>query len=197
MARIVKAVFDSQYAAKKAVDELSSFGFERDFMQIHVVKQYSHLGDNGKSSDVETKRLRSEVFIDEVKAGGHIGAGIGAAIGLSAALLVDLGALSIPVAIRGPSDIALVLLVGAIAGALFGFIFGRLLGGSIGFGFSETEAEQYASNVCPSGIRVSVFTDRSTVDSALEILNKFNPLEIQEENVSSMKPGWIGLHRSA
>lgn len=191
MARVVIAVFDSQYIAKKAVQELCSYGFERDF--IHIMRKLNPQKDHTKISDVQIKRIKSEVFVDEVKAGSQVGAGIGAAIGLSAGLLINLGALPFSwVAITDLLSIALVLFGAMLTGAFLGFIVGRLLGGSIGFGFPESEAEQYARNVCPSGIQVSVFADRTTVETVLEILNKFNPLEIQEETTSSLKPGWIG-----
>ncbi len=90
MARTIIAVFESVYSAKEAVWELVDLGFPRKL--VEMVAENSEGISNGLA---RPEKPRSEMVLDDIHAGGIIGAGIGGSLGIFGALLIGRGAMQI------------------------------------------------------------------------------------------------------
>jgi hypothetical protein len=91
MARTIIAVFESVYSAKKAVWELTDLGFPRKL--IDIVAERSPGSMNGLT---KSEKARSEIEVDDLRAGANIGAGIGGSLGMTVGILYGIGAMSFP-----------------------------------------------------------------------------------------------------
>jgi len=190
MTRTIVAIYDDYRFSSEAVKELVDRGFPRD--NISLVTRNAG-GAAGGVSVSET-----DTVADETGAGAGVGAGIGAALGGIGGLLVGLGALTIPgigpVLAAGPLAVALSTLTGAGVGAVAGGVTGGLLGALIGLGIPEEEAEYYAEGVRRGGVLLTVQADEQNTDEIIDILNRYNPIDIHERATSWRKQGWTGFH---
>ncbi len=186
MARTVVAVYESVYVAKKAIGEMLEAGFPRDRIDLFIDHSLDDLNNSSKPI-----AARSEMVIDELRAGASVGTGIGSSIGIAGSLMFIRGVLHLPwlTSFGQPVDtmvVALVLIgLCAMAGAITGF----LLGGLLGLGITEEEICQYARNIRKNGVTVMVVADWDAVDGTLEILGRFNPLEIRQKSIEWHKAG--------
>lgn len=196
MARTVVAIYDDFRTANNAVREMVDHGFPRDNISVIANNARGEFGTFG----TEARETGSQVA-DETGAGAGVGAGIGAAIGGIGGLLVGLGALTIPgigpVIAAGPLAVALSTLTGAGVGAVAGGVTGGLLGALIGLGIPEEEAEFYAEGVRRGGVLVTVQADDSNTDQIMDILNRHDPVDINERVSQWREQGWSGFDPNA
>lgn len=190
MARNVVAIYDNFQMANDAVRELVDRGYARENISI--------IANNSRGEyQVDAAMNRTgENVADETGAGAGVGASIGAAIGGIGGLLVGLGALVIPgigpVIAAGPLAIALSTLTGAGVGAVAGGVTGGLLGALIGMGIPEEEAQYYAEGVRRGGALVSVQVNDSDADQVVNVLNRFQPVDINARAKEWRSQGWTG-----
>lgn len=115
------------------------------------------------------------------------GAGVGAAIGGLGGLLVGIGALAIP-------GIGPVLAAGPIASALIGMGVGAVTGGLIGAlvdaGVPEEQASLYAEGIRRGGTLVKVTTSEDRSNDATRIMDRFNPVDIDQRATSWRSEEW-------
>jgi hypothetical protein len=198
MARTVVAIYDDLQAANRAVRELVDSGIPRD--NISVIAHNRGEGDQNVIRDRDVT-AKSDTVADETGAGAGVGAGIGAAIGGIGGLLVGLGALTIPgigpVIAAGPLAVALSTLTGAGVGAVAGGVTGGLLGALIGLGIPEEEAGYYAEGVRRGGVLVTVQADDVNTDRVMDVLNRYNPMDINERAAQWRSEGWTGYDPNA
>jgi hypothetical protein len=189
MARTVVAIYDDFQMANTAVRELADNGIPRDNISIIANNTRGEYGAQTRAADQTTGKVA-----DETSAGAGVGAGIGAAIGGIGGLLIGLGALTIPgigpVIAAGPLAVALSTLTGAGVGAVTGGVTGGLLGALIGLGVPEQEAEYYAEGVRRGGVLVTVQVDDRDTDMIMEVLNRHDPVDINERATIWREEGW-------
>jgi hypothetical protein len=164
MAKTVVGLFDEYAAAHHAADELERVGFARN--EISLVAN-------------ETVRARHKRG-DDVP-GGHDrtaeGAGVGAALGGVAGLLIGLVAFAVP-------GVGPVLAVGPIATTLAGFGLGAAAGGLIGAltraGVTEDEAHYYAEGVRRGGTLLIFHAEDREVTRAMDVMNVCGAIDVQD-----------------
>jgi len=179
MERAVVALFDEMSAAQNAVQELVNHGFDRN--DISVV-----------ASDRSAVRSGDDVVVDttvETADGAAAGAGIGAVLGGLAGLLVGIGALAIP-------GIGPIIAAGPLAAALAGAGLGAATGGVIGAladaGVPEEQARYYEEGVRRGGVLVTVRAAEGMTSQAMDILNRYGPVDINRRVESWRESGWDG-----
>jgi hypothetical protein len=113
-------------------------------------------------------------------------------VGGLAGVLIGLGALVIPgigpVIAAGPLATVLAGLAGAGAGAVAGGVLGAL----VDLGIPEETAGYYAEGVRRGGTLVSVRVEDQYTDKALDILNRHNPVDLDERSQQWRREGWTG-----
>jgi hypothetical protein len=196
MTRTVVAIFDSFESANDAVRELVDHGFSRDDVSL-VASDTS--GEYGRYLD--TNRDMGTMETEHTKEGAGVGAGIGAVLGGLGGLLVGLGALAIPgigpVIAAGPLAAALSGLAGAGIGAVAGGVTGGIIGALVDMGVPEETAQYYAEGVRRGGTLVTVRSSDEMTDRAVDILNRHNPIDINERAVQWRESGWTGFDPNA
>jgi hypothetical protein len=192
------AVFDSKFVADKAVDELWQNGFEKDTVEMFARPIYKK---GSEANELNNKPIQNEIFINEQGAGLRIGAGIGGGMGIAGGLLASSGAIALPV--LGPllaggalGAIGVALGLAALSAAAGGVV-GGVLGDLLGLGISEDELRQYARNVREDQVVVAVLADWGAVDPAMQILEKHNPLVLEEKPYTRQMAGLIGKTTNA
>jgi len=161
------------------VQELANAGFPRDDISIIA---------NNASGELST-------YSDEGVADGAVtGATGGAVLGGVAGLLVGLGALTIPGV--GPI-IAAGPLAAALAGAGIGAAAGGLLGALVDLGIPDEEAGYYAEGVRRGGALVSVRADDDMADTAVTIMERYNPVDVESRAEEWRQSGWTGYDENA
>jgi uncharacterized protein (TIGR02271 family) len=168
MDKVVVGLYDRLEDAHRAVDTLVNEGFRRDDISLVASDEAGEY----------RRYVKTEGGSEEDVAGGAAaGAGIGAVIGGLGGLLVGLGALAIPgigpVLAAGP-------LVSALAGAGIGAAAGGLIGALADLGIPEEQAERYAEGVRRGGTLVVVSTNPEHANRAVEIMTRFNPVDINQ-----------------
>jgi hypothetical protein len=194
MTRTVVALFDDFNDANAALRELVDNGFSRDDISLMASDQKGEYGRYIETSgeDVEASGAAQ---------GAGVGAGIGAAIGGLGGLLIGLGALTIPgigpVIAAGPLAAALTGLAGAGAGAVAGGVAGGLIGALGDMGVPEETAQYYAEGVRRGGHLVTARAADHLTDRAVEILNRHNPVDVNERAAQWRQEGWRGFEHDA
>jgi hypothetical protein len=179
MATTVIGLYDRLEDAQNAVSELVSAGFPRE--DISIV-----------AADTEGK-FKTYVGApdEEVGEGVATGAGVGAAVGGLGGLLVGLGALVIPgigpVLAAGPIASAL---IGAGVGAGVGAVTGGLIGALVDVGVPEEQANLYAEGVRRGGTLVKVTAPEDRSNEATRIMNRFNPIDIDQRATTWRSEKW-------
>ena len=175
MTRTVIGLYDRLEDAQNAVSELVSAGFPREDISVVAAdtegKFKTYVGEPG----------------EDVGEGGATGAGVGAAVGGLGGLLIGLGALAIPgigpVVAAGP-------IASALIGAGVGAVTGGLLGALIDAGVPEEQANLYAEGVRRGGTLVKVTTPEDRVDEANHIMDRFNPIDIDQRATTWRSENW-------
>jgi hypothetical protein len=189
-AKTIVALYDDIDTARYVIQELVDSGFTND--QISLVandagEEYSRYFDDDASRN----------FDEEVDSGAGVGAGIGAIIGGLGGLVVGLGALAIPgigpVVAAGPLATAVSALAGAGIGAVAGGVTGGLLGALVDMGVPEEQAGYYTEGVRRGGTLLVLQADEMMHDRAVEIMNRYNPVDIRDRANYWQEQGWTGF----
>lgn len=195
MARTVVALYDDFASANAAVRDLVDNGFSRDdisLMASDAEGTYGNYITGREVTDVETSGATE---------GAGVGAGVGAVVGGLGGLLVGLGALAIPgvgpVIAAGPLAAALTGLAGAGVGAVAGGITGGLLGALVDMGIPEESAHYYAEGVRRGGTLVSLRASDDMTNRAVDIMNRHNPVDINQRATQWRETGWTAFHEDA
>jgi uncharacterized protein (TIGR02271 family) len=184
MAKTVVALYEELSQAQRAVKALREKGFDAN--DISVVAS--------DSKGEFTRFVGKEGEFEEIKDGAAAGAGIGAVLGGLGGLLVGLGALAIPGI--GPA-LAAGPIVSALAGAGIGAAAGGLVGALVDMGIPDDQAEMYAEGVRRGGTLVVVTTSDRNAETAVDILNRFNPVDIERRAVNWRSKDWRGFDKTA
>ncbi len=154
----------------------------------------------GRNPDDAT--MQSNEYIasghSEAAEGAGFGATGGAVVGGLTGLLVGLGVLAIP-------GVGPILAGGGLAAALgstavgagIGAAAGGLLGALVGAGIPEEDAHVYAEGIRRGGALVMARVDESLVDTALDIMERHNAVDIDERSRMYRESGWAGYDESA
>jgi len=178
MAKTVVALYDNFDTARNAVEALVDAGFNR--------------GDISLVANDASGKYAEYVNDDDVTAGEGAGFGavVGALVGLGVALIPGVG----PVLAAGPLAAALFAGIGAASGA----VTGGIVAGLVDFGIPEEHAETYAEGVRRGGTLVSVHVEQTEwADRAQSVLNRYNPVDINERSGEWRSSGWTGYDESA
>jgi hypothetical protein len=180
MENTIVGLYDDFQDVQNAVQELKENGISGE--QISLI-----------ANDVN-ERLRGEAERSmrgtDPEPNSDVGsiAGFGVLMGGIAGFLVGLAALAIPgigpVLAAGP-------MVAALGGAGIGAVTGGVLGALVDSGVSRGDADIYAEGVRRGGTLLTVYTSETEADRVAEILNRHNPVNI-EERVNEWE-GWQGL----
>jgi hypothetical protein len=193
MSRTVVALYDDFATANAAVRELVDNGITRDDISLLASDESGEYGRYVKTDATTDTSATAQ--------GAGVGAGIGAVIGGLGGLLLGLGALTIPgigpVLAAGPLAAALTGLAGAGAGAVAGGLTGGLIGALVDMGVPEDTAQYYAEGIRRGGTLVSVRTDDTMTDRAVDILNRHDPIDINERVSQWRESGWAGFDANA
>ncbi|MCI0393461.1 MAG: hypothetical protein L0332_30685 [Chloroflexi bacterium] len=176
--RTVIGVFDEMMHARAAVQDLVNAGIPRDDISLIASdpnKEYATtLGEEVDDA--------AEGALEGAVAGGLLGGLAGALLGLSAFVIPGLG----PIIAAGPVAAALI-------GAGVGAAGGGLVGALIGWGLSEEEAGYYAEAIRRGSTLVAVRVDEDQVDTAVEVLNRHNPVDVDRQaDFWRTEESWIG-----
>ena len=198
MTRTVVALYDDFASANAAVRELVDHGFSRNDVSL-IANDYDQRYAPYVDADLHN---RADVTPESSAAeGAGVGAGIGAVVGGLGGLLVGLGALAIPgigpVIAAGPLAAALTGLAGAGAGAVAGGVAGGLLGALVDLGIPEETAGYYAEGIRRGGTMVTIRTNDAMTDQAVDILNRHDPVDINERATQWREAGWTGFNPQA
>lgn len=193
MDKSVVALYDDISTAQRALQRLVDNGFARD--QISVMANDAG-NEYTRHFDTAGKVVNT---VDAVSAGE--GAGFGATIGALTGIVVGLGAFVIPgigpIIGAGPVLAGLGALTGGVVGAVAGGATGGLVGGLVKTGVSPEDAAYYAEGVRRGGTLVVVNTTDADAMKARNILNEFDPVDINERGSAWRESGWKGYDANA
>lgn len=162
--KTIVGLFDTFQDAQETIRDLEASGFNQDRMS--VVTQHQVLA--------------------EEQDGGATGAG--AVIGAGFGVLAGLAAVTIP-------GIGLVAAIGPIiAGGVLGAVAGGLIGSLVDAGVPAEQAEYYAEGVRRGGTLVAVATHDADAPRAVEILNRHNPVNLNERVTQWQQQGGPPAH---
>jgi hypothetical protein len=186
----IVALYDDISSARDAVRELTDIGVLRENISLvanDVNNRYARYV-NPESVDAHTE--------DHVT--GSEGAGFGAVVGGLTGLLAGLGAFVIPgigpVIGAGPLIAAL---TGATTGVVAGTITGGIVGSLIHAGVPETEAHLYAEGVRRGSSLVSVLIPDDMATRVEEVLNRHQPVNVDNRIAYWRKEGWDRFDEAA
>ncbi len=184
--RTVVGLFNRIEEAQGAIKMLRDAGFNREDINLiarDAKGEYSRHVESTKQGENQ-----------DIREGAAAGAGVGAVIGGLGGLLLGLGALAIP-------GIGPVLAAGPIASTLIGAGAGAVTGGIVGslvdLGIPKEHAEAYAEGIRRGGTLVTVRTPDDRSDDAVQILEHFNPLDINQQVQTWRSTNWQGFDEQA
>lgn len=176
MEKIV-ALYDERENAYEAVNALIEANIER--------KHISLLSANADGEfQEELAEEAQEEYVAEGAARGAVGGGvlggiIGTAIGLSSFAIPGIGPF-----------IGAGALVSALSGIGIGVASGTLYGALVTWGASEMEADYYAEGIRRGGTLVAVEVPEGSAEYVSEILDNFDPVDIEERAATWRQTGW-------
>jgi uncharacterized membrane protein len=168
-------VYDDYDSAESVVSELERAGFTSDQISVVGRKPTDGSGEEG----IE---------------GAATGATLGGVAGASAGLLASLGLLAIPGI--GPL-VAAGVLATTLAGAATGAIAGGILGALVDYGISMEKAPVYAESIRRGGTLVSVRAEETKADQAELIMQRHEPMDIEERGRAYREQGWQSYDHEA
>jgi len=193
MATNIVALYDDLSTAQQVVKALRDAGIPSADISLMASDA---AGDYAKHLTSTTTKVK-----DSTADGVDKGAGVGALLGGLGGLLVGLGALAIPgigpVLAAGPLATAVAALVGAGVGAAAGGAVGGIIGGLVDMGIPEEQAHFYAEGVRRGGTLVTVRTNDADTDRAHDLMNSYNPVNIEERAAAWRQEGWQGYDTKA
>lgn len=195
MAKTVVALYDDFNSANDAVKELVNNGFSRSNISIMANDA------SGQYSRELNSNVPAAAPASGASEGAGVGAGVGALVGGLGGLLIGLGALTIPgigpVLAAGPLAAALTGLAGAGVGAVAGGVAGGLIGALVDMGVPEDTAGAYVEGIRRGGNLVTVKTDDQMAAKAVEILNRHQPVDVNDRVAQWRQAGWTGFEHGA
>jgi hypothetical protein len=172
--KTVVALYDHLTDAQRAVQDLVDEGLDRDYISL-VAGDREGRYSSGLSRDEDAGDRSAE------------GAATGVVIGGIGGALLGLGALAIPgigpVVAAGP-------LIAGLVGAGVGAAVGGLVGALIDAGLPEEHAGYYAEGVRRGGALVSVEATDAQAPQVIDILDRHDPVDINERVSSWRQSGW-------
>lgn len=184
----VVGLFENMRDAEAVVRELRDAGIND--------ADISFASRNPDAATMESNTYTAEH--SEAAEGAGFGATGGTIVGGLTGLLVGLGALAIPGV--GPVVAAgsLATALGSTAlGAGIGAATGGLLGALVGAGIPEEDAHVYSEGIRRGGALVMAQVDDSRVDTALDIMERYNVVDIDERGAEYRSGGWSRFDESA
>jgi hypothetical protein len=185
MAKTIVGLYDNFNTTQQVLQDLANAGIARENISLVASDAAGEYGRQFTTTDDQ---------VDEVGSGAGVGAGVGAILGGIGGLLVGLGALAIPgigpVIAAGP-------LITALAGAGIGAVAGGLVGALTEMGVPEEEAHYYAEGVRRGGHLVTVNSPDDMADEVRDIMNRYNPVDIDERSAQWRASGWTGFDADA
>jgi hypothetical protein len=183
MKRTLVALYDDFNVAKDVAEDLVQAGFNNADIGL-IANDVS--GEYARSYNLET------VNYDDVGAGEGAGFGmvVGALVGLGAMLIPGIG----PVIAAGPLASAL---LGAGVGAVAGAATGGIVAGLVKTGVPEEDAHYYAEGVRRGGTLVTATVEDNFVDTARTIMQRHNPVDLNERSGEWRQHGWSGFDAAA
>ncbi len=191
MTKTIVGLYDDFASAERTVQDLVNSGFARDDMSMVASNATGEYDRYATDTGTTSAERRTQVDADDITAGegAGIGAGIGATIGGVGGLLMGLGLLAIPGV--GPA-LAAGPIVSALVGAGIGAVAGGLTGALVNLGVPEEEAGYYAEGVRRGGTLVTVAAADHMADQAVNIMNRYDPIDIHERAEHWRQKGWTG-----
>lgn len=183
MTKTIVAMYDDFDHAQEAVEDLLDAGFSRSDVSI--------VANNASGTDTTTAEGNVDMEEDAVTAGEGAGFGavVGGLVGLGAMLIPGIG----PVIAAGP----LAALLGAGVGAAAGAATGGITAALVKTGISEEEAGYYAEGIRRGGALVTVNVRDEQADRASEILDRHDPIDIDERSSYYQQTGYSGYSEGA
>jgi hypothetical protein len=185
MAKTVVGLYDDFESAEQVVRELTERGHAPQNISLianDADRRYTQTGSEGVEQPETTGEAAAK------------GAGWGAAMGGIAGLLVGIGTFMIPgigpVVAAGP-------LIATLSGAGVGALAGGLVGSLTTAGVPDEDANIYAEGVRRGGTLVSVYTEDAAADQAADIMNRHNPVNIEERSNTWRKENWTRFNDEA
>jgi len=186
MTKTIIALYDDFDQANDVVKDLSDEGFARENISLMASDPSGEYAEHLQ----QTEQVESNVTTESA----GIGAGIGAVVGGLGGLLIGWGALAIPgvgpVIAAGPLAAALSGLAGAGVGAVAGGVTGGLLGALVDMGVPEETAHLYAEGIRRGGTLVTLQTADEKAPVAVDVMNRYNPVDIKERVSEWRQSGW-------
>lgn len=155
MRKTIVAVYVRRRDAKAAVKALHQDGFTSDQISL-VASESPHTADGSKTSQ-------------KAVTGGVVGGFAGLAAGLAGMKVPDTS----PVMVAGP-------LASLLGSAVVGVLAGGLIGGFVRVGVPEPDAHLYAESIKRGGTLVSVTVPDELLDLAMNVMERFSPLDLGE-----------------
>lgn len=196
MAKTIVGLYDDLGDARRVVEELIDAGFDRDRVSLvaHAgAEEYRRYFDDEGRYVEETDRTYRD---DEMTAGegAAAGAGIGAAIGAIGGLVMGLGLVAVPGV--GPA-LAAGPIVSTLVGAGIGGVAGGLLGALVNAGVPEERAHYYSEGVRRGGSLVMVHAEDALAERAVDIMDRYNAVDIEERATYWRQEGWTRFDENA
>lgn len=190
--KTVVGLYEDIQDAQSAINDLVRAGFDRADISLVSTNRWADetavTGESVYADDgtvIETDQLGSDVAAGVVT-GGAVGGLAGVLLGLGALAIPGLG----PIIAAGP-------LVAGLTGAGVGAAVGGLVGALVNWGVPQTEAEVYAESVRRGGILVGLKTDEANNDRAVEIMSRYNPIDVERQTEQWRAGGWTGYDASS
>ncbi|MBK8902735.1 MAG: hypothetical protein IPM53_16215 [Anaerolineaceae bacterium] len=173
MKTTVSALYDNRTDAVNAVRALVDRGILRD--DISVVASDAA----GEYTEYHGQDLPADDTLGGAAAGAMVGGVGGLLVGLAALAIPGIG----PVIAAGP-------IAAAIAGAGIGAATGGIIGALVDLGVDEDRADYYAEGVRRGGTLVTVRADESVIDDVADILDDYDPVDLESRVDRWREEGW-------
>lgn len=187
MPKVIVGLYERIENARDAVQELMHTGFAPDSVSLVAARR-----DNRRAGGPQ--EYEKDYQVEKGTKDPAEGAGEGALLGGLTGLVIGAGLLAIPgigpVLAAGP-------LVGALAGAGVGAASGGLFGALILSGIPNEEAGYYSEAVRRGDILVTVNTPDDMADRAIEIMEGYDPVDVQRRVEEWRSTGWTGYDDTA
>lgn len=200
--KTIVGLYDYLNDAHQVIDALVNAGIDRADISLVASdpkREYGSMfeddddiaGDVTVMPDGTLAAAPMDTTADDAAVEGAVAGGV---IGGLAGLLLGLGAFAIPgvgpIVAAGP-------LMAALVGAGVGAASGGLLGALVGWGVPETEAGYYAEGVRRGGTLVAVRTPDNLANRVVEVMNLYNPVDVQRRSADWQTAGWTGFKPDA
>lgn len=177
--KTIVGLYDDMNTANQVVQALVNYGIDRDEISLVAGDRTSSYASAGHQS--EDRREWDKTQPTDTGSATAGGAVTGAVVGGVGGALLSLSALAIPgigpVVAAGP-------LIAGLVGAGAGAAVGGLLGALTEVGVPEEEAGYYVEGVHRGGTLVSVLADDAETAQVVDIMNRYNPINVKERGAS-------------